>query len=364
MNKKVAFSETNLSVTPKFEQTNGAFTAQFSQNISGGGTKKHEELTGRDLENQHPISAITGLADKLEEIEEAIDSKPSKISAQDVMFENDLVFTEAFGRYKPSGGKVTIPAQDKSWYEILKDAYSEDKNPNTTQPSVGISSSTARAYEVGTKISPAFSGSFNAGAYTYNSNTGVTVQKWSASNNTTSETKTQQSGTFAQYTVADGANYKITISAEYSDGVVPDTALGAKYPAGQIKAGTKTATSGATTGYRNSFYGTLTNKETTLNSATIRALAQKSNKALANGNSFTVDVPVGAMAIVIAYPATLRTLTSIKDVNGMNAEILPAFSESSALVEGANNYSAIKYRVFKQALPSANDTANKYTVTI
>lgn len=363
MNKKVVFSDTNTTVRPQFSQTSGSFAMKFSQG-TGGGVTDHNDLTGREAENQHPISAITGLEKELADIKKEIGEKPSSVTAKDVYFDADLVFTETFGRYKPSGGKVTVPAKDKSWYEVLTDAYSEDKNPTTTQPSVGISSSTARAYEVGTKISPAFSGTFNSGAYTYNQSTGVTVQQWSTSNNTTSETNHQQSGVFSQYTVSDNANYKITITATYSDGVVPMTALGAKYPQGQIKAGQKSATSGATTGYRNSFYGTMTDKTAELNSANIRALSQKSNRALANGNTFTVEVPVGAMAIVIAYPATLRALTSIKDVNGMSAEILPAFQESSAMVEGANGYNAIKYRVYKQSLPSANDTANKYTVTI
>lgn len=287
-----------------------------------------------------------------------------RILAKDVYFEEDLILTEPFGRYKLTNGQVTVPAEDKSWYDVFMDAMSEDKNPTTTQPSVGVSSGTAKAYEVGTVVTPSYSGTFGAGSYSYDSSTGVAVSAWEATNSVTSEKLSTQSGQFAKYTVTDDGKYTITLKATYTDGDIPHTVLGATYPAGQIKGGTKQAATGAISGYRNSFYGTLTDKSTELNSATIRKLAQNAGKALSNGASFTVNVPVGAMAVVIAYPATLRELTSVKDVNGMNAEILSAFTASSATVEGANGYEAINYRVYVQLLANANDTANTYKVTI
>lgn len=289
----------------------------------------------------------------------------STISADKVMFDSDLVFTYQFGKYTPTGGKVTVPADNKSLLDVLNDAYSEDKNPTITQPSVGISSSTARAYEVGTSVAPAYSGSFNAGNYEYGPKpTGAAITEWLASNNVTTETKTTQTGTFAAYVVPDGSNYRVTIKGTYSDGVVPITALEKPYPAGQIKGTTKTAQSGAITGYRNSFYGTLTDKTTAINSATIRGLAQKSGKALVNGNTFTVNIPVNAQVVLIAYPATLRDVTSIKDVNGLNADITSAFTKSAVNVEGAAGYTAISYKVYRLDFAKPNDTANKYTVTI
>lgn len=289
----------------------------------------------------------------------------STIPADKVMFDSDLVFTYQFGKYTPTGGKVTVPADNKSLLDVLNDAYSEDKNPTITQPSVGISSSTARAYEVGTSVTPAYSGSFNAGNYEYGPKpTGAAITEWLASNNVTTETKTTQTGTFAAYVVPDGSNYRITIKGTYSDGVIPITALEKPYAAGQIKGAAKTAQSGAITGYRNSFYGTLEDKTTAINSATIRGLAQKSGKAFANGNIFTVNIPVGAQVVLIAYPATLRDVTSIKDVNGLNADITSAFTKSAVNVEGAAGYTAISYKVYRLDFAKPNDAANKYTVTI
>ena len=288
------------------------------------------------------------------------------IPADKVIFDQDLVLTETFGKYKPVDGKVTVPAKNKSWKEILLDAYSEDKNPTTTDPTLAISSSTAKAYEVGTSVSPAFSGTFDPGSYTYGPETGVTVTTWKATNNTTAATINAKSGTFAAYTVPDGADYKITLEATYGDGAIPKTALGANYEAGKITGDTISATSGAITGYRNTFYGTLTDKSTVLNSTNIRKLAKKSGKALANGNSFTIDIPLNAMMVVFAYPATLREVTKVADVNASNADITDAFKKNYSVVsvEGAGGYQAINYRVYVLYFANANDKANKYTVTI
>lgn len=287
------------------------------------------------------------------------------ILAEKVMFDSNMVFTEQFGKYTPSGGKVTIPSEGKSLKGLLLDAYSEDKNPVITQPSVSISSSTARAYEVGTVVTPAYSGSFNVGKYEYGPTpTGVLVTEWQATNNVTTEAKTTQTGSFAQYTVPDGSNYRITIKATYSDGATPVTALGAPYEAGKINGGSKTAQSGAITGYRNSFYGTLADKSVDVDNTVIRALQQKSGKSLANGNTFTVNIPVGSEAVLILYPATLRDVTSIKDVNGLNADITSAFTKSEMSVTGANNYTAINYKMYRLDYAKPNDTVNRYTVTI
>lgn len=286
-------------------------------------------------------------------------------TADEVLFTKDLVLTEQFGRYVPVDGKVTVPAENISVQAVLLDAFSQDKNPTITQPSVSVSSSTARAYEVGTSVTPAYNGSLNPGAYEYKPKpAGVAAQSWSAVNNVTPEQIATQSGTFAAYIVPDGANYKITLNCTYSDGEIPFTALDQEYPDGQIKGGTKSATTGAITGYRNSFYGTTTDKKITTDSTLIRGLAQKSNRSYSNGSTFSVTIPVGAIRVIIAYPAVLRDLTSIKDVNGMNTDITSAFVKSTIDVEGASSYLAIPYKVYTQDFAAPNDVKDTYTVTI
>lgn len=289
-----------------------------------------------------------------------------QIDAKNVMFDSDMVFTEKFGKYTPGAdGLVTIPSDNKSLYDVLMDAYSEDKLPNITQPSMQLTSATARAYEVGTAVRPAYSASFSSGKYEYGPDpTGVKAAAWSASNNVTGEALETQSGTFAQYVVADGANYRISVQVRYTQGDVPKTVRGNDYPEGTILAGAKSAQSDAITGFRNAFYGTLADKSAVLTSDVIRALQQKSGKALSNGATFTVNVPVGAESVVIAYPATLRAVTSIKDVNGLNADITAAFAESGVNVEGANGYLAMPYRVYRIDFAKPNDVANTYSVKI
>ena len=70
------------------------------------------------------------------------------------------------------------------------------------------------------------------------------------------------------------------------------------------------------------------------------------------------------MRVIIAYPATLQDVTSIKDVNGMNAEIKSGFTKSTVSVEGANGYTAKDYKVYIMDYAKANDKANTYAVTI
>lgn len=289
-----------------------------------------------------------------------------QIDAKNVMFDADMVFTEKFGKYTPGAdGLVTIPSDNKSLYDVLMDAYSEDKLPTITQPSMQLTSATARAYEVGTSVKPSYSASFSPGKYEYGPEpTGVKAAAWNANNNTTGETLETQSGMFADYVVADGANYRISVQMRYTKGAVPRTVRGNDYPEGTIAAGTKSAQSAAITGFRNAFYGTLADKSAELSSSVIRALQQKSGKALSNGATFTVSVPVGAESVVICYPATLREVTSIKDVNGLNADITAAFAESSVDVEGANGYLALPYRAYRIDFAKPNDVQNTYSVKI
>lgn len=350
----------------------GASSLSSNTPVKAGGNGscgKSDQVARAD--HQHPSELPTVQEEDNGKILKVVDGKwaasdgTNRLSAEDVFFTKDLVLTETFGRYKPVGGKVTVPASDKSVQEVLLDAYSQDKNPTIVQPSVSVKSTTAKAYEVGTSVSPAYAGSLNIGSYEYGPTpTGVAAESWLACNTATKEQLTTASGIFAAYIVPDGANYKITVSCTYGDGEIPLTALGQAYKAGRISGATKSATTAAIIGYRNSFYGTTTDKAAETTSAVVRKLAQKSGRAYSNGTSFNVTVPVGALRVLIAYPATLRELTSIKDVNGLNADITGAFAKSVVAVEGAGGYQAIDYRVYTLDFANPNDTKNTFAVTI
>ena len=283
-------------------------------------------------------------------------------NAKNVYFDKDLTFTVPFGKYTvPASGMGSISSAAVNMYDFFNDALNEEKNPSTTQPAVTLTSAEVKSYEVGTSVAPKYSASLSKGSYTYGPDTGITASTWSVVFN--SETLTTASGTFGAVTVGDNTNLSITATATYEAGAMPKTNIGNDYPAGQIKAGSKSKTSGNITGYRNSFYGTFADKTTALSSDSIRGLTA-SNKALSNGNTFNITLPIGAQSVVFAYPATLRDVTSVKDVNGLNAEIKGAFTMSVVQVEGANSYTAKDYKVYRTDFAEALGKANTYTVTI
>ena len=288
-----------------------------------------------------------------------------QVDASQVMFSQDLVFTEQFGKYVPSGGKVTVPANGDSLLDVLLSAFATDSNPSITQPSVSISSSSFKAYEVGTNVTPAYTATLNPGSYQYGPATGITATSWSVVDNAAEpNTHTTSSGSFPQMQVVDGTSYSITATASYGAGAIPKTALGQDYADGQIKAGSKQATKGTITGYRNGFYGTTTTQSSgTFESDNIRALTA-TNKAVTAGTVWNISIPVGARSVIFAYPSSVRDVNSVQDVNGLNAEVKTAFTQVLVNVAGANGYNPIEYKVYYTNYANANDTQNTYKVTI
>lgn len=285
--------------------------------------------------------------------------------ATNVYFKDNLIITANIGvQTIDSSGSKTLDTAGKNIKQVFDLIMAEEKNPTTTQPSVTVTSSQVKAYEVGTKVTPQYTATLNPGSYSYGPATGITATGWTVSDSL-SGSATTATGSMPEVTVADNTNYTITATATYGAGAVPVTNLGNPYEAGKIAAGSKTGTTSTKiTGYRNTFYGTYNTKDGTVNSAYIRALPSKSNKALANGSTFSVQVPVGAMRIMLAYPATLRDVTSIKDRNGLNAESKSSFTLSTVSVEGANGATAIQYKVYTMDRAEANQTLNYFDVTI
>ena len=284
--------------------------------------------------------------------------------AGNVYFKDDITATTAFGIYAPgASGSVVLPASGKSVEEFLKGALAKANNtPTVKQPSVSISLTGAGAKEVGSEFTPAYSVTFNKGSYQYGPDTGITATY--AVSDTDSHTATTATGSFAKFTVSDGTNYKVSVVATHTAGADPKNNLGAtEGVAGKIAAGTKSATSSAVTGFRNSFWGGVKSKEGTPTSQIIRGLAGKKNGAIAAGNTGDAQESVGDMRVIIAVPAP-RTITSIKDTNGLNAEAFSAFAHVTVNVEGLNGYEAKSYNVYYKDNANACDKANKWRFTV
>lgn len=273
-------------------------------------------------------------------------------NAENVYFADDIMVTKEIGYIGLTNGQGSIPAAGKNLKEVFEAMFVKEANPSTTQPSVGISMPQAKAYEVGTVVTPSYSTSFNAGAYTYGPATGVTVSEWAISD-TAGHTAETTSGIFDAVTVADNTNYKITATATYGDGAIPVTNKGNAYAAGQIKGGSKSATSGAITGYRSFFYGVIDDNDA-LTSAKIRALT---NGGAYNGTkSFTISAHEGAKRIVIAVPGTNTRggLTEAILTSAMNTPVTDLYTKTvgAVEVEGVDGAEAISYNVWVYAPPS------------
>lgn len=288
-------------------------------------------------------------------------------SAKDVMFDSDLVFTEEFGRYTPVDGKVTIPAKDKSWYDVLVDAYSQDKNPAIVQPSVTLTATSIKAYEVGTQVTPSYSAVLNAGSYEYGPATGITASAWSVTNNVDSETLTTASGSFSAITVGDDTDYSITAEATYEAGAMPKTALGQDYSDGQIAAGSKSATKSKISGYRSYFYGVLdtSTADAPLTSAIIRGMTN--GGAYNASKTFTLNGSAAAKRIVIAIPSA-STRSGLKDViltSAMNTPVTDSYvkTEAAVQVEGVNGFTAVDYDVYVYE-PASIDAGEVHKITL
>lgn len=323
--------------------------------------------TGTELENGAIAIVKTLIAgDKYEHTAYIYDgtwkAMDGNYNAKNVYFDSDLLTTSAVGNITLTNGQATIAAQGKNLKQVFDTIFVKESNPTITQPSVSVTSTQAKAYEVGTKVTPSWDATFNAGKYQFGPATAVAVTSWEISN-TDGNTASTEDGSFPEITVEDNTNYTITAKANYTDGAIPVTNVGNEYAVGQIKSGSKSATTSTKViGYRNTFYGTLTEK-TAIDSTVVRGLTA-SNKALANGSTFQVTIPVGALRVVIAYPATLQDISSIADVNGMSAEIKSSFTKSTVSVEGANGYTAAEYKVYTMDFANANDTANTFAVKI
>lgn len=284
------------------------------------------------------------------------------LTDENVKMTNDFTYTVDIGTYKvPSSGSGTIPAKDKSLKEFLTNLLAAEKNPTVTQPSVSISLTGAGAKEVGSSFTPSYSVSFNKGSYQYGPDTGVTATY--AVSDTSSHSSTSASGSFDAFTVGDDTNYNVSVVASYTTGANPKSNLGNEVSSLAIKEGTKNASSSVVTGYRNSFWGGVTSKEESPTSAIIRALSGKKNGAIAVGNTGDAQENVGDYRVIIAVPSP-RTINSIKDVNGLNAEALSAFIHITVNVEGANSYEAKEYNVYYKDNANACDKVNKWHFTV
>ena len=287
-------------------------------------------------------------------------------NADNVYFSDDMLVTKEIGYITLNNGQGTIPSKGKNLSEVFEAMFVKEQNPTTTQPSVNLTFSEAKAYEVGTVVHPTYSATFNAGSYTYGPATGVTVTSWEISD-TAGSTASTASGSFDDVTVADNTNYKITAKANHTAGAIPLTNKKNEYAAGKIAAGNTAKVSGAITGYRSFFYGVLdtSSAEAPLTSAIVRGLTN--GGAYNASKTFTLNGSATAKRIVIAVPSN-STRAGLKEViltSAMNTPVTDSYVKTTAAVkvEGVNGATAIDYTVWTYE-PAAIDAGEVHKITL
>lgn len=282
------------------------------------------------------------------------------VSADNVYFADDFVVTEPIGTVQDFVGKTVLPAKGLNLTQLLQNLFAVEKAPKIEMPSVTISQSTAKSYEVGTRIKPAWTAKFSNGSYEFDETTGIENLGWTITNSVNSETANKASGKFSEIEVVDDMNLTITASARYSEGLVPNSNLDKPMPEMKIAAGKAVKTSSALKGYRKVFYGGVIDK-IKLNSDEIRDLDSTAS-AVKQGSSFSVNVTEGCSQIVVAIPAFLGDIDAIRKIKG--GDELADFTVSSVMVEGANGYEAIEYKVYIKTYDEPTEEEAIYNVII
>ena len=286
----------------------------------------------------------------------------SDYDASKVFLSSDWITTTKIGQIQTlTGGQAVVAPAGTDVATALMKLTAKEEQPTVSDPAVSWANSSAsefKAYEVGEivpiSVTAALSAGIVATGYTFTDTNGV-------------ERTGSNTAVFDDVEVTDGINYKVTASVTYDGSAYkPATNFKNLSTKSTIAAGSKSATTGAITGYRNCFYGTLTEKDSVLTSSIIRGLTA-TGKAVAKGTTLSLSVPAGIMRAIVAYPASATTLTalsSVKDANDSNAEISSSFEMTQIDVEGKNGYTAVAYKVFVKTWASGNGKANTYAITI
>lgn len=180
------------------------------------------------------------------------DNNTVPLTDETVLLASDLYTYYNVGKITTASGPspVKIGEAGKPLRDVFNNLFNMDEiQPSITQPpSVSCSFSSSASDERGTEISSiSYSITFDDGAYTNESSTGVSMTGYSFSKGTASST-TDTSGTLelpntSTYTVGTSSPFSTTLTATHSQGKVAKTNLGNDSdPIVRIASGSKTAT--------------------------------------------------------------------------------------------------------------------------
>lgn len=236
--------------------------------------------------------------------------------------------------------------------------------PTYTQPTVTLvksgSGTAAGSYEAGTSITPILTATFNkndAGDLTK-----LAILKGSSevgSDTSTPYTYTGEAIVLGDETIAFKAQ------ATYEDGEVKNNNLGQPDATGQIKAGTKTSSALSYVGQRNLFWGTGVGELPTLNSDTIRGLANKKLNPT-HGYSWNIPIAIGQQYVIFAYRSNLRDVNEVMYVETNDTGMANSFTKTLVNVADARGgeNGQVEYKVYSYRMAAPAAAAMTFKVTI
>ena len=257
-------------------------------------------------------------------------------------FENDFIFTSAFGKYTPDKtGSVTVAAKGKTMSELLTDAFStEDLDFKVTYPSITLTAGSGqgyKAYEVGTTVTPSYSISFNKGSYPYGPDTGVKATGYSVTFN--GETLTESSGTFKSFVVLDNFKQKVSATATYSEATAsPKSNLGNNVDSKKIAAGTTAKKEGSElSSYRSYFYGKINKDIEDLTSADVRSLTNGGKYSSSTSFNIKADGDANVKYFIVAVPSTVSaSVTKVDSTAGMTVSVTDQWVKNGKIIKVAD----------------------------
>lgn len=233
---------------------------------------------------------------------------------------------------------ITIP-KGTSFEDIIQKMLTLVIPANYVAPTCNINGSEIKTLEVGTIINPTITTSFIK-------NDAGDINRFILQKNGTNILDKINIELFTDNNLLIGdntVNYKAIL--HYNEGPTKNNNLGEPSPIGKITSGSIQSNVLSYTGVRNLFFGTTNDSSSPLvNNEEVRSLNKLAKPII--GTSFTINIPAGAKKIIIAYPSTLRDISSIKYVEGLNAEIKSIFNKYLLNISGANNYNPIEYKIF------------------
>lgn len=166
-------------------------------------------------------------------------------------------------------------------------------------------------------------------------------------------------------------------STSYDEGDCKLDNMGDEDCTGHILAGTVNSNTITFVGTRVAFFGGITGATPT-NSAGVRALGNSSFNSGDNSTvdadgvaiggsitpSFVITIPIGAVRVVFAYPATSRAVASVRYQELADSEVKANFTQTTVSVEGAGGFTSIPYRVYTYTPVEPFSIVNHYRVFI